>query len=96
MSAGWEVGDLAVKVGGSWPGMWTVPEVSAKRGTIRKVDGVVCRDGWTALVFNDHPSPHFTRGWHANGWRKITPDAHEDCEPEFVTLLNRIKRPVSA
>jgi hypothetical protein len=27
----------------------------------------------------------------ARQFRKIRPDEHEDCEPEFVTLLNRIK-----
>jgi hypothetical protein len=32
----------------------------------------------------------------ARRFRKILPDKHEACESEFVTLLNRIKRKVSA
>lgn len=32
----------------------------------------------------------------ADRFRKILPDKHEECEPEFVTLLKRIKRTVSA
>jgi hypothetical protein len=34
--------------------------------------------------------------WRTDRFRKILPDRHEACETEFVDLLKRIKRPVSA
>jgi hypothetical protein len=98
----WQVGDLAVCVGRNpnAPGYWTC-KGGPPKGTALVVDGVQfgyspSYGPWTALVFSGYPSVHFTRGWHAESYRKVVPDKQEACEPEFVTLIKRAKRPVSA
>ena len=90
MSDDWKVGDLAVAVGRqNSQGWWA--EGSPPKGSITPVADVFHGDGWTALVFDGYPSPHFTRGWQHYCFRRIRPDEHESCEPEFIELLKRSK-----
>ncbi len=92
MSAGWEVGDLALCLdGGRWSE--TDGQLSVERdpqgGEVYLVIALDWSDGFLALWLEGVGSDSY----EASEFRKIRPDAHEDCEPEFVTLLNRIKRP---
>jgi hypothetical protein len=93
----WQVGDLAVCVDDgpsreprNNPTIWVV------KGSCYRVSAVV-----HGLLLNGEP-PHAIcpfngpTGWAENRFRKIRPDEHEDCEPEFVELLNRIKRKAPA
>ncbi|MES2902871.1 MAG: hypothetical protein V4696_01675 [Pseudomonadota bacterium] len=100
MSEGWTIGDLALCVDASPArdlcgngGMETKYVANLEHGRVYEV---------TSLV-RCHCGEHMGLGNHAaraggsiERFRKIKPDAHEDCEPEFVTLLQRIKRPVAA
>lgn len=92
MSDDWQVGDLALCVDAGllpWvePGcIYTVADLNTDwleiDGLGLELAGVDAGCGYTGFV--------------ATSFRKILPDKHEDCEPEFVTLLNRIKRKVGA
>jgi hypothetical protein len=74
----WAPGDLAAVVD---------PTLSLKHGEICRVASVCC--GGTGLNVEGHvPDCHAFR---ASRFSKIRPDKHEDCEPEFVTLLKRSK-----
>ena len=89
----WEVGDLALAVSAAKgvPNARNGPKI----GSIHRVDGVVfCIE--TGLVFGGFPSSHFTKSWNARCFRKVVRDKIEPCEAEFVTLLKRAKRPVTA
>jgi hypothetical protein len=96
----WAPGDLAVCVtrdpfvcehgcthgGMATPALGVVKEVVAVRLEIMdwgRIAGQPC--GCLDMVFAD--------GSHGNvvRFRKIRPDKHEECEPEFVTLLKRSK-----
>lgn len=96
MSAGWEVGDLALCVSDSLPG---VPgrAVRVQVGKTYTVTGVYVSSvtATVGLVLAE-AKPRKHPGFHEELFRKIKPDAHEACEDEFVTLLERIKRPVKA
>jgi hypothetical protein len=95
----WQVGDLAVCVDAA-------PRVcecgKTHLGTTaplgRTVEVSAC--GIDARFCTKYPIMRW-RGGPIDGalalrFRKVRPDEHEDCEPEFVELLNRIKRKVSA
>ncbi len=99
MSAGWEVGDLALCVRGGWlEGLdyGAYPEAGAIYTVLGSKNFY---DGDVFLLVDGAPQNVEPDGtdwgplWLSTRFRKIKPDAHEDCEPEFVTLLNRIKRP---
>lgn len=92
----WQVGDLAVSVGPTGkPGSWTA-KGGPRKGSIQRVADLVVGHGWTALLFDGYPAPHWTRGWNANCFRKVRPDEQQACEPEFVQLLKRSEQKVSA
>jgi hypothetical protein len=91
----WEVGDLALCVDGGpcrshpYPGA----PLLAQAGAVYTVyDAWVDDDGDLLLALAELPE----WGFGAERFRKILPDAHEACEEEFVTLLKRTKRKVSA
>lgn len=93
----WQVGDLALCVASGRRTregcVYTIADVLIP-GSIDPEDGRT--DDMLLLRFSQLiPNP---RGeWSGeNRFRKIRPDEHEACEPEFVTLLKRAKRPVSA
>ena len=87
----WQVGDLALVVGAKLgPGDWRC-KGGPKAGCVVVIEGVIPGPGWLALVPAGYRSTHFTRGWGSESFRKIRPDEHEACEPEFVTLLKRAK-----
>jgi hypothetical protein len=84
----WAVGDKAVCI--------REPQDKrnhASKGAIYTVAEVVL--GGSGLTFREIPHPNAI-GYKAINFRKILPDKHEACETEFVDLLKRIKRPVSA
>ena len=98
----WQVGDLAVCVddspckcpcGGS--------PVSVTAGVIYRVEAMRPNPGstgpWPTLILQGVGArPGHYRGVNENRFRKIRPDEHRACEEEFVTLLKRSKRKVSA
>jgi hypothetical protein len=96
----WAVGDLAVCVDTLRPEE-AKPGRSGgdtcRKGAVFTVIGIA-RDAWgnVGLILDDIRSDHPTGGYLASAFRKIRPDKHEECEPEFVTLLKRSKRRVSA
>ncbi len=98
MSAGWKVGDLALCVDARphplfGDGGLTVGAVLTVVAIGVEMPNVVVGRGrslWFSELSTGNP------GYNEHRFRKIKPDAHEDCEPEFVTLLQRIKRPVTA
>lgn len=96
----WQVGDLAVCVDDRFNPAYgetllargrtyTVVEV-----TYCTISNVLWHAG-TGLVLAGVPCSGL-HGFAAERFRKIRPDEREACEPEFVTLLNRIKRKVEA
>jgi hypothetical protein len=102
----WQVGDLAVCVDDSparhGPAIrclsagiaYTVSRVRYWNGAGKPHGPALYLVG---VSYHGSPRPNGEpRGWHSNRFRKIRPDEHEDCEPEFVELLNRIRRKVSA
>ena len=94
MSAGWQVGDLALCINteGWVDGPTRKPSAGIKAGCVSVVRRVWQQYTFTMLVFDEgHPD-----GCSAANFRKIRPDEREACEPEFVTLLNRIKRKIGA
>jgi hypothetical protein len=87
----WQVGDLAVCVE---KGAWVCEDHSANTdgpddGDVHEVTDVA-GDGY--LSFAPWPDHEFD----GQNFRKILPDKHEQCEPEFVTLLKRSKVLASA
>ena len=88
----WQVGDLAVCVAeGSWGGWYGSPlEGSPPRnGEVFRVIGIRNVSGITALLLDRYEGTDLWASAHS--FRKITPDKHEACEDEFVTLLKRGK-----
>lgn len=90
----WAVGDLAacINKGGWIDGSTGKPAQGMPYGWVGQVIRVWDQVGSTMLVF-ETGNPH---GYSARQFRKIRPDEHGACEPEFVTLLKRTKRKVSA
>lgn len=84
----WRVGDLAVCTDGRWLSADLGPPTNWV-GAVTKVTVRADRIGLSFAEFPDwlHDAKYF---------RKIRPDEHESCEPEFIELLNRSKRKVSA
>src|SRR5690349_7029545 len=101
MSAGWEIGDVAVCVDAK-------PEASRKHtllteGAVYTVSGFITSPsgelGLTlAGVVGTRPGPHFGKEgpYRSSRFRKIRPDTHERCEDDFITLLKRSRKAVSA
>ena len=89
----WEVGDLAVCVK-TKPRRPNAPErCRGKIGKVYRVEGVVSWAGEIGLRLEGKWSDHPTGAFATWGFRKIRPDEHESCEPEFVALLKRSKAP---
>lgn len=89
MSAGWQVGDLAVctRPAAPWMGVLGcgLVEGPAKNG-VYQVSQVEARESWggeTGLRFVEFPL-----AYHSKFFRKIRPDT-EPCEAEFTTLIKR-------
>jgi hypothetical protein len=86
----WQVGDLAVCVDDApCPCGHRMPTVLGRTYNVSEIhanpDGALC------LSFKgvcDRMPRHYP-GINGNRFRKIRPDEHEDCEPEFVELLKR-------
>ena len=87
----WEVGDLAVKVGGDFSVM--------PKGTVSVVTGLHSGEhhpsGIIGLVLGgwDDEDDYYCFCWDPTNFRKIRPDAHEGCEEEFATLVKRKSAP---
>ena len=101
----WAVGDLAVRDRNDCPVCCSKENIArhgkyskaAHYGHIYKVIGISprrCPQGY-GLIRGGLPNSDDAGnliGWCRHAWRKIRPDEREACEPEFVTLLQRIKR----
>jgi hypothetical protein len=98
----WQVGDLAVCVNDE-PCPCCGQRQLVRRGNVYTVAGVIDDPGddkfeaQSYLVLADVPHTPGTEHGYLNEvdeqyFRKIRPDEREACEPEFVTLLQRIKR----
>lgn len=91
----WQVGDLAVRV---TKGTWHCEDYGKPKDKAPSV-GEACR----VIAVRAHVDANYLElaeypegQWHAPNFRKIRPDEQEPCETEFVELLNRSKRKVSA
>lgn len=94
MSAGWDVGDLALCVDDSPCRCGTCggAAMTVNAGSVYRVDGVFAFEAKPYLTFEGVPAgARHKRGTYASRFRKILPDKHEPCEAEFVTLLKRSK-----
>ena len=95
MSAGWEVGDLAVALAGdkSSPGYWTCPG-APKKGEVFRVVGIdhgaSINGPWIAISLHGRPSPHFTGGWNSRCFRKIKPDQQSGERTDWELLLDSV------
>lgn len=98
MSAGWQIGDLALCVDNDVRKREPMANqlVLGHIYRVRKC-GIPQGTDCFCLAFEDIlTAPRVGAAFVADRFRKIKPDQHEGCEPEFVTLLNRIKHSVSA
>lgn len=101
---GWQVGDLALCVdaapcrccAAALPvtegKIYEVLEVYLGRN-LRGVEGAYLVLAGVGLSIPTHP---IAKGLSANRFRKVLRDKHEACESEFVTLLKRSTKKVSA
>lgn len=95
MSAGWEVGDLALCVNDSLircSGGINHRGVYSVAGKVMRVDEMFVDTCGCCTVLTGGDG----KGGVAQRFRKILPDQHEACEAEFVTLLKRSKKRVTA
>jgi hypothetical protein len=93
----WQAGDLALCVDDTPPrNPLNRPAFKLKAGQTYCVSAIV-----HGILVDGEP-PHRISpivgpvGWREERFRKIRPDEHQSCEPEFVTLLENFKRKVSA
>jgi hypothetical protein len=94
VSEDWKVGDLAVCVDAR-PNPMVASSIEA--GRVYRVVGLFLEPHSTALFplvscglfLAGVPCASKSGSWSCNRFRKIRPDEHEDCEPEFVELLKR-------
>jgi hypothetical protein len=87
----WQVGDLAVCVDdGPCPYYGRDPQIV--KGGVYTVADVLPNNG---LLLEGIQSQSSSGGYAMKMFRKIRPDQHEACEPEFVTLIKRVSCPVS-
>lgn len=92
----WQVGDLALCVVKPKPDPGITSGWSPAVGSTYTVMEVARDMRGVVLNFFEDAAYDPYCGFDAFCFRKIRPDKHEDCEPEFVELLNRVKRKVSA
>jgi hypothetical protein len=97
MSADWQVGDLALCVNDSPCAIYgPVPYVKGRIYTVASVrfgtDKTTGVQG-EGLKMAEIKARYWRR---SDCFRKIRPDEHQACEPEFITLLKRTKRTVKA
>ena len=99
----WQVGDLAVCVDARPNprcGHRPSPLVEGKVYRVAGIDPYPERHALygmdTGLFLRGMRSAANSGGFAASRFRKIRPDEHEACEPEFVQLLKRSKRKVNA
>jgi hypothetical protein len=92
----WQVGDLAACIKkDAWRTFPTGrPAEGPAYDTVHRVRrvGIFPLDGKAVLWLEAWPGDNFRNSFTAARFRKIRPDEREACEPEFVTLLQRIKR----
>jgi hypothetical protein len=93
----WQVGDLAVCVDNA-PRSTTAPGIQYRLecGRVYRVSALRQARSGKLNLFMEGVAYPFGIGNGAFRFRKIRPDQHEACEPEFVTLLKRTKRTVPA
>jgi hypothetical protein len=94
MSDDWKVGDLALCIEDAPCPHWGPSPY--RRGQSYTVAAVVVSPsgvdkGQVGLSLEGIAIPGPMNAANAARFRKIRPDKHEDCEPEFVTLLKRSK-----
>lgn len=97
----WQVGDLAVCVDASdYAGTAPTSCRFVKEGAVYTVLGIVPPQRWSngavqlGLILAETSNPTAPNGdFNETRFRKIEPDKHESCEPEFVTLIKRSKQP---
>jgi hypothetical protein len=99
----WQVGDLAVCVDASSRHPGNMSSSVLREGAVYTVIGIAPPERWITgeygigLVFAEVRQPVNSDGsFIATRFRKIRPDKHESCEPEFVTLLKRSRQTVRA
>jgi len=91
----WSVGDLAVCIHDGHCTHCGAP-AGVEKGRLYRVSGVNLNPHRVTLSLEGVPditAPDHHPGHVVGRFRKIRPDEHEGCEPEFVTLLKRIRQP---
>jgi hypothetical protein len=94
MSDDWNIGDLAVCVDDS--PRYPSHRVLVENGRVYRVSGLSQMSDGEPSLFLDGvigwlPGEEKPWPYRAHRFRKIRPDALEECEAEFVTLLKRTK-----
>ena len=97
MNAGWQAGDLALCVLSDPHCITGAPNPCCVGGvyTVERVMYDRCGTLGLGLVGVTFPDTNLNADV-ADCYRKIAPDQHEPCEAEFVTLLKRSRKVVSA
>ncbi len=97
MSAGWEVGDLAVCTSTAPKGSHNIGAMAGhakpKKNGIYKVERVIFYLNDCGLVLEGHHSTHFTEAWAASGFRKIKPDTEGANEDDAAWLKDLLSKP---
>lgn len=91
MSDDWRVGDLALCVDDARRRYSGPPTGLLRKGKVYRVIGIAGPN----LIMAEGPVGD-DLGWRSDRFRKIRPDEHQACEPEFVTLLESFKPKVDA
>jgi hypothetical protein len=89
----WQVGDLAVCVDAG-PSKFDGRPCPLAEGVAYTIADIVLPGEYRHLRKCVHGALKVSGSRYyyiASRFRKIRPDKHEDCEPEFVTLLKRTK-----
>ena len=90
----WQVGDLAVYVDNRDALTGKIsPVASFEIGHVTRVTAVFAV-GSTPMLYVEGGKN--VNGYRASRFRKIHPDEHQACEPEFVMLLRRSKVKINA
>lgn len=95
--ADWQVGDLAVCVDATPVRGFPLYLTQGATYTVTGLHWSICPHYGPGLGLDFAEIESVTiDGYYSGRFRKIRPDEYEACEPEFVTLLKRIRESANA